>query len=285
MFTLQWQPPYDWAWMLGFLRARAVEGIEDVNETRYVRSYAYGGFRGMITVEPDEPRATLKVTLSAGLLPIADHCLQRLGCLFDLHCDPRVINATLGELGVARPGLRLPGCVDPFEQGVRAILGQLVSVAMAAKLTGKVVQRYGEPLEDAPGFICFPGAEQLARAEPQVLKALGMPIKRAESLIHLAQSACEGRFPLTQPQDIERGLKMLQLYPGIGRWTASYFALRGWQAHDVFLPDDYLIKQRFAGMTPAQIRRYAERWQPYRSYALLHIWYTAGWMPAVDVSC
>ena len=32
--------------------------------------------------------------------------------------------------------------------------------------------------------------------------------------------------------------------------------------------DDYLIKQRFAGMTPAQIRRYAERWQPWLSYAL-----------------
>ncbi|ELB9472994.1 DNA-3-methyladenine glycosylase 2, partial [Escherichia coli] len=53
----------------------------------------------------------------------------------------------------------------------------------------------------------------------------------------------------------------------------------GWQAKDVFLPDDYLIKQRFPGMTPAQIRRYAERWKPLRSYALLHIWYTEGWQP------
>ena len=58
--------------------------------------------------------------------------------------------------------------------------------------------------------------------------------------------------------------------------------LRGWQAKDVFLPDDYLIKQRFAGMTPAQIRKYAQRWQPWRSYALLHIWYTEGWTPSVD---
>jgi DNA-3-methyladenine glycosylase II len=60
-------------------------------------------------------------------------------------------------------------------------------------------------------------------------------------------------------------MKALQQRPGIGRWTANYLALRGWQAKDVFLPDDYLIKQRFAGMTPAQIRRYAERWQPWRS--------------------
>ena len=60
------------------------------------------------------------------------------------------------------------------------------------------------------------------------------------------------------------------------------YTLRNLQAKDVFLPDDYLIKQRFPGMTPAQIRRYAERWKPWRSYALLHIWYTDGWQPSVD---
>ena len=111
------------------------------------------------------------------------------------------------------------------------------------------------------------------------LKALGMPLKRAEALIHLANAALEGSLPMTIPGDVEQAMKTLQTFPGIGRWTANYFALRGWQAKDVFLPDDYLIKQRFPGMTPAQIRRYAERWKPWRSYALLHIWYTEGWHP------
>ena len=40
--------------------------------------------------------------------------------------------------------------------------------------------------------------------------------------------------------------------------------------------------KRFPGMTPAQIRRYAERWKPWRSYALLHIWYTDDWAPAAE---
>lgn len=71
----------------------------------------------------------------------------------------------------------------------------------------------------------------------------------------------------------------MQTLSGIGRWTANYFALRGWQAPDIFLADDYLIKQRFPGMTPARIARYASRWHPWRSYALLHIWYTQGWSP------
>ncbi|MGP3592526.1 DNA-3-methyladenine glycosylase 2 [Vagococcus sp. WN89Y] len=279
MFKLHWQPPYDWEWMLGFLAARAVAGIEEVSASRYVRSYAFNGYQGLITAEPDEACATLNVTLSDGLLPVADHCLARIRALFDLDCSPQLVNEALGSLGAMRPGIRLPGCVDPFEQGVRAILGQLVSVAMAAKLTAKVASRYGSPLNAAPGFVCFPRADQLAQANPDDLKALGMPLKRAQALVFLAKSTCEGVFPLTLPEDVEQGIKMLQTWPGIGRWTASYFAMRGWQAKDIFLPDDYAIKQRFAGMTPAETRRYAERWQPWRSYALLHIWYCADWAP------
>ena len=282
MFTLSWKPPYDWAWMLGFLQARAVTGVEVVSEGRYVRSFALGEHRGIVTAEPDEANHTLRVTLSDGLMPVADACLARLGRLFDLACDPQEIVQALGSLGEQRPGLRLPGSMDTFEQGVRAILGQLVSVAMAAKLTGKVVASLGEPLADAPGFICFPTAETLVQADPAALKALGMPLKRAEALINLARATLEGEFPLQPPKDIEQGVKLLQRFPGIGRWTANYLAMRGWQAKDVFLADDYAIKQRFAGMTPAQIRRYAQRWQPWRSYALLHIWYTPDWQPSTD---
>ncbi|ANR80858.1 DNA-3-methyladenine glycosylase 2 [Kosakonia sacchari] len=282
MYTLHWRKPYDWAWMFDFLRARAVAGVEEIGASRYVRTFHYHGHRGLITAEPDLAAATLKVTLSDGLMPVAEHCLARLRCLFDLDCDAETVNTALGSLGAARPGLRLPGSMDPFEQAVRAILGQLVSVAMAAKLTAKVAQRFGEPLADAPGMSCFPMPEQLARAQPEELKALGMPLKRAESLIFLAQTVCDGTFPLSPPADVEQGVKALQTWPGIGRWTANYFALRGWQAKDVFLPDDYLIKQRFAGMTPAQIRRYAACWQPWRSYALLHIWYTDGWQPEME---
>ena len=279
MYTLNWQPPYDWSWMLGFLAARAVSGVETVAEDYYARSLAVGEYRGVVTAIPDIARHTLHINLSADLEPVAAECLAKMSRLLDLQCNPQIVNCALGKLGAARPGLRLPGSVDAFEQGVRAILGQLVSVAMAAKLTAKVAQLYGERLDDFPEYICFPTPQRLAAADPQALKALGMPLKRAEALIHLANVALEGSLPMTIPGDVEQAMKTLQTFPGIGRWTANYFALRGWQAKDVFLPDDYLIKQRFPGMTPAQIRRYAERWKPWRSYALLHIWYTEGWQP------
>lgn len=213
---------------------------------------------------------------------MAEICYARIGQLLDLACDPQQVARTLGDLAQARPGLRLPGALDAFEQAVRAVLGQLVSVAMAARLTAKVAAGWGEPLTEAPGYVLFPTPEALSRADPQALKALGMPLRRAEALIHLARAALSGELPLTAPADIDAGLRQLQSLPGIGRWTANYFALRGWQAKDIFLPDDYLIKQRFPGMTPAAIARYARRWQPMRSYALLHIWYTDDWIPAAE---
>ncbi len=279
MFELGYHPPYDWPWMFGFLAARAVNGIETVTPTRYCRSFALGQHQGLIILEPDEQRHVLKITLSEGLLPVAEEVLMRIRRLLDLDRKPEPLLESLGELAQARPGLRLPGCMDAFEQAIRAVLGQLVSVAMAAKLAGKVAQSFGEPLEGLPQWRLFPDAGRLAALAPEQLRPLGMPLKRAESIINLARLTEAGAFPLTAPADVELGVKQLITLPGIGRWTANYFALRGWQASDVFLPDDYLIKQRFPGMTPARIRRYAERWQPWRSYALLHIWYSDGWQP------
>lgn len=282
MVLLPWTPPYDWAWMVGFLQARAVAGVERFHDGGYSRSFGVEGHRGLIHLAPDEEAQGLRVSLSPGLQPVAEICYARIGQLFDLACDPRQVARALGDLAQARPGLRLPGALDAFEQEVRAVLGQLVSVAMAARLTAKVAAGWGEPLAEAPGYVLFPTPEALSRADPQALKALGMPLRRAEALIHLARAALSGELPLTAPADIDAGLRQLQTLPGIGRWTANYFALRGWQAKDIFLPDDYLIKQRFPGMTPAAIARYARRWQPMRSYALLHIWYTDDWAPAAE---
>ncbi|MCE9896605.1 DNA-3-methyladenine glycosylase 2 [Raoultella terrigena] len=282
MTLLPWHPPYDGEWILGFLGARAVQGIETFSEGRYTRSFSLAGHGGLITIAPDDAAQGLRVTLSEGLLPVADECLRRVARMFDLACDPQEIMLALGPLARPRPGLRLPGCLDPFEQAVRAVLGQLVSVAMAARLTAKVVAAFGEPLTQAPGYFLFPSPQKLALADPLALKALGMPLRRAEALVYLAQAAISGELPLTAPNDIAAGMKQLQTLPGIGRWTASYFALRGWQAKDIFLADDYLIKQRFPTLTPARIARYASRWQPWRSYALLHIWYTEGWSPVAE---
>lgn len=140
--------------MLGFLAARAVDGVETVEELSYTRSLSVGEHRGLVRVVPDLHANVLHVTLSSGLQPAAPECLAKITRLFDLTCCPQQIVSALGSLGAARPDCACR-CVDVFEQGVRAILGQLVSVAMAAKLTAKVAHAYGDTLEDAPVVCLF----------------------------------------------------------------------------------------------------------------------------------
>lgn len=108
MYTLNWQPPYDWSWMLGFLAARAVSGVETVVEDYYARSLAVGEYRGVVTAIPDIARHTLHINLSAGLEPVAAECLAKMSRLFDLQCNPQIVNGALGKL--ERRG---PDCVYP----------------------------------------------------------------------------------------------------------------------------------------------------------------------------
>jgi 3-methyladenine DNA glycosylase/8-oxoguanine DNA glycosylase len=44
---------------------------------------------------------------------------------------------------------------------------------------------------------------------------------------------------------------------------------------DVFLDTDWVVLKQL-GLTPAAARRLAERWRPWRSYAVMYLWWAAG---------
>ncbi|CAI0713181.1 DNA-3-methyladenine glycosylase 2 [Serratia ficaria] len=288
VFHLGYRPPYDWPRMLNFLQARAVQGVERVEGRQYLRSIAVslGGteYRGWISVQPEEAHNRVRVEIAPSLSRATTEVLRRIRQLFDLDAAPDLIAQALGALAADAPGLRLPGCVNSFEQAVRAVLGQLVSVKMAATFAGRMAERWGTPLEQPQDGIThvFPSAERVAQLQPEALRPLGVQLKRAAALIEIARAHGEGRLQLDNVLDIEQGIKALTALPGIGSWTASYIAMRAWSWPDVFLAGDYLIKQRFPGMTPRQIERYAERWRPWRSYATLHLWHNDGWAPLAE---
>ncbi|KEY60315.1 DNA-3-methyladenine glycosylase 2 [Serratia sp. DD3] len=279
VFHLGYRPPYDWQRMLDFLQARAVSGVESVVGRHYLRSITIrqGGadYSGWVSVSPETSRHRVRVEIAPSLSRVTTEVLQRIRQLFDLDASPDSIVDVLGELAMDKPGMRLPGCVNSFEQATRAILGQLVSVKMAATFASRMAKQWGEPLPQPYGEIThlFPDAIRIAQLQPEELRPLGVQLKRAAALIGVARAVSEGRLQLDNVLDIEQGIKALTALPGIGSWTASYIAMRAWSWPDVFLAGDYLIKQRFPGMTPRQIERYAERWRPWRSYATLHLWH------------
>ncbi len=276
-FALAYRPPYAWDAMLAFLSHRAVAGVEHCERRRFRRalSLSHRGQRhlGWIEVAQLRGRSALSVRVSHSLSRVVPQVLARVRQVFDVACDPAEVSRALGSLASATPGLRVPGGFDGFEIGVRAITGQQVSVRSMTTLLGRIAARYGTPLENAPAglSVAFPDAATLASAAAQDVAALGMPISRARTIVALARAVADG-LELAPHVDIDATLVRLQQIPGIGPWTAQYIALRGLGWPDAFLPTDLGVKRALGEASEKRVLALAERWRPWRAYAVIHLW-------------
>lgn len=283
--SLTYTRPYHWRAMLDFLRVRAVEGLEWCDELRYQRTCDANGCSGLVSVETDQARDTLiaKIRFASGssISPV----VERLQALFDVDADMSSIEATLNgdrklkALQVEMAGVRVPGTWDPFELGVRAIIGQQVTVAAARTLLGRLCDQFGESLDNwvtgSTGALhrAFPKSDVLAEAD---VARIGIPRRRAESVRALAVAVANGDIvlsALTHRQNLEQQLLAL---PGIGRWTVGYIGMRALKNPDAFpVGDVALLKAAHAldiASTSAELEREAERWRPWRAYAAVRLW-------------
>ena len=183
--------------MLRFLAARAIPGVECVTGVAYHRTVGVGEHRGWLSVSPVADRNLLAVDsrhrAGSGIA-------VRFSCACEI-CSIWMLGRTSSP-GISRsircwrrwsseqPGLRVPGAFDSFELGMRAILGQQVSVRGASTLAGRFAQRFGEPIETPLACLnrIAPTAEALSAARSTTLAGLGLPTARAESLRNLARS-------------------------------------------------------------------------------------------------
>ena len=284
---LGYRPPYLWDDLLSFLEQRAIPGIERVQDGVYYRTVSIRDMRenlvqGWIAVADAPGKSRLEVTLGESLLPVLPQVLGRVKNMFDLSCDPEIICDTLSSMNVLRQGLfqkgtRLPGCFDPFEIAVRAILGQQVSVKAASILAGRVAAAFGEPVSTpVEGLtLTFPTAERMAALDGPVtghLGPLGVIRSRSEAIQDLARAVTGGELSFDACCDPEAGWKRLRSIRGVGSWTASYIAMRAMAWPDAFLEDDAGIRRALPGRTPKELRAMAEAWRPWRSYAVMALW-------------
>ncbi len=276
-FTLVYRPPYAWDATLAFFARRAIEGVEYCDPTRLRRALAltHRGERhvGWIEVSHLRSRNALRVSLSRSLSRVVPQALARVRHAFDLTCDPAEVARVLGSLAASQPGVRVPGGFDGFEVGMRAIAGQQVSVRMMVTLLGRIAARYGLPLDGAPkGLrVAFPDASTLAGAGVDEVASLGMPKSRARTIVALAGAVADG-LDLSPNADVEATLATLRGIPGIGPWTAQYIALRGLGWPDAFLPGDLGVKRALGESSEARVLAHAERWRPWRAYAVIQLW-------------
>ena len=259
---LPFRPPYDWEAMLGFLATRAIPGIETVTEGSYKRSIELNGSCGEIEARPGNDALDLRIDFpdAKSLFLI----VEKVRRLFDLAADPARIALQLGSDPLLarrvqeRPGLRVPGAWSGFELGVRAILGQQISVRAASTLAGRIVRTYGD------GRV-FPWASVLATAR---LEECGITTARATTIRALASSDLRWEGV----GNSENFLEQLQTLPGIGSWTAQYIAMRAFGEPDAFPAGDLVLQRAAACRNARSLEVRAEAWRPWRAYAVLHLW-------------
>ncbi len=271
--------PFEPAPLLAFLAARAIPGVEQVESGIYRRTAATDDGASTVEIEPDAGGLEARI---AGASPAA---LPRLtgaaARLFDLDADAAGIAAHLARDPLLRRALggrtvRVPGAWDPFELGVRALLGQQVSVAAARTLAGRLVRACGTPLPRPSGALThvFPAPAAVAQAP---LERLGLTRARAAAVRAFASAVAAGALDLAALARLDDAVAKLSALPGVGEWTAQYVAMRALREPDAFPAGDLGVRRALAGRDGAPMRERdavarAEPWRPWRAYAVLALW-------------
>lgn len=272
------RPPFDASVLLAFFGARAIPGVEALQDGLYRRTFALDGAPAVLEVAPHASGVMLRLPVNAvAALP---RVLSRVSRMFDLDtdvlavaealsADPRLRRALKGRV------VRVPGAFDPFEAGVRALLGQQVSVAAARTLAGRVVAACGSPLPKPVGTLThvFPTPAAVAAAP---LETMGLTRSRAAALRGFAAAVASGALDLGTFKDLDDAVQKLTALPGIGDWTAQYLAMRALGEPDAFPAGDLGVRQALATSdtlpSEREVRARAERWRPWRAYAVLALW-------------
>jgi AraC family transcriptional regulator, regulatory protein of adaptative response / DNA-3-methyladenine glycosylase II len=279
---LAYRRPLQLADLLEFLGRRAVSGVEHYSAGRYRRIVPLRHGHAVVELlnAGDHLACRLELQDRRDLATAEFRCRR----LLDLDADWEAIEAVLATdpaLRVAlaeKPGLRIPGTLDVDELAIRAVLGQQVSLDAARTIAGRLVAAYGEPLQASDGALThlWPRSSVLANTD---LAVLGMPNSRREALRGLARVLADGLLQDGEAEPSEVRGHLLAL-PGIGPWTTSYIEMRALSNADAFLSSDLGVRKgaEILGLpvAPHELKRHAERWRPWRAYAVQYLWAAAG---------
>lgn len=251
---LTFHGPLDWSHLLDFYRRRMIEGIEEVGEDYYQRKVKVNGSKGWFkaTLVKDN---SLDIEFELDDINQLRSLIAHIRRMFDLDVDIAKVEAFFATIDtnlVARSGIRIPGVWSAWEAGVRAILGQQVSVTAAIGQLNLLVRE----LSGADEETYFPTPKQIAEAD---LSFLRMPGSRKETLKRFAEYMVDNQA--------EHPSKWIDL-KGIGPWTIQYALLRGLSEPNHLLVGDLVVKKFIEHRPAINI----ESVSPWGSYATFHCW-------------
>ena len=281
---LAFHGPLDWKHLLSFYRRRMIEGLEDVGEDYYQRTVNVNGSKGWFKATLSKEHC-LDIEFELDDISQLRSLIANIRRMFDLDVDIAKVEeffTTIDKNLVGKSGIRIPGVWNTWEAGVRAILGQQVSVTAAIGQLNLLVRELSDsqgsselrkPVDSQelvgsqglPGSqeplstrekAYFPTPKQIADADVSFLR---MPGSRKETLKRFAEYMVDN--------EAEHPSKWIDL-KGIGPWTIQYALLRGLSEPNHLLVGDLVVK-KFIEHRPAIN---VESVSPWGSYATFHCW-------------
>jgi 3-methyladenine DNA glycosylase/8-oxoguanine DNA glycosylase len=184
--------------------------------------------------------------------------------------------------------LRIVRAPDLYEALLVAVIGQQVSVQAAQSIRRRLMRNMGTrvTVDNASvqeNYYLYPTAQQLIRAGELRLREQGLSRQKSRYLLEIANRAASGELDREAFATLsdEKALRRLCEIKGVGRWTAEIALMRGLGRNDVFAAGDLGLQvavQELQGMRkrPSEkaLRKMAERWKGWRSYAAFYLWMT-----------
>lgn len=270
------------------LRRRARNEVDAWDGSTYRRVLVLEGkpVEVAVTQEGGTETPELHITWNdvAEQAPEVGSALERMLSL-ELDIDPFYTLAAgdpaLAPLAERFRGLRPPRFPSVFECLVNAIALQQLSLDAGLTLLNRLSRTFGA-CSSATGnrAYAFPQPAELAVAEPASIRALGFSLRKATTIIAIAEAATEGSLELESlaARDDEHVIEALTQIAGIGRWSAEYALLRGLGRLHVFPGDDVGARKnlaRWLGLAGpldyAGVQRVVSGWRPYAGLVYFHL--------------
>ncbi|MGA8533747.1 MAG: hypothetical protein WB615_06545 [Candidatus Tumulicola sp.] len=138
-------------------------------------------------------------------------------------------------------GVKPPRYPDLWEALCHGIVFQQLSIAAAASIMQRFVERFSSPIRHgAISLHPFPRPETVAEARERRFRSIGLSRMKVSHLRSAARAVLTGAI---DPSHIEglsttAAIAELRTVRGIGRWSAAVVLLRGFGRLDVFPPTD-----------------------------------------------
>ena len=156
-----------------------------------------------------------------------------------------------------------------------SIMSQQLSTKVAAVIFERFLQLFGGEV---------PSAAQILAMPFDTLRAIGLSNAKTQYVLNVARFATDRGMEeeTLSAMGNEEVIEYLTQIKGVGRWTVEMLLMFTLAREDVFAADDLGIQQamirlyKLDGTDKKKLRenmlRISRKWQPYRTYACMHLW-------------